>query len=55
MSLDSESLGIPETDYSSVIEMSSGEFSRICKELSSISETGNSILIIHLKLKISLS
>lgn len=39
MSLDSESLGIPDTDYSSVIEMSSAEFSRICKELSSISET----------------
>ncbi|KAL4426763.1 hypothetical protein ABPG74_006541 [Tetrahymena malaccensis] len=39
MSLDSESLGIPDTDYSSVIQMSSAEFSRICKELSSISET----------------
>lgn len=39
MSLDSESLGIPDTEYSSIIEMSSSEFSRICKELSSISET----------------
>lgn len=40
MSLDSESLGIPETEYSSIIEMSSSEFARICKELNQISETG---------------
>ncbi|EGR29791.1 proliferating cell nuclear antigen, putative [Ichthyophthirius multifiliis] len=39
LSLDSEALGIPETEYSSTIEMPSSEFSRICKELSSISET----------------
>jgi len=32
-------LAIPETEYSSVVQLASGEFSRICKELYSISET----------------
>lgn len=39
LSLDTESLGIPETSYSSEIEMNSLEFSRLCKELYALSET----------------
>ena len=39
ITIDSEHLAIPETEYASVISMGSGEFSRICKELYSISET----------------
>lgn len=40
VTLDSEQLGIPETEYSSIVTLPSGEFSRLCKELSAISETG---------------
>ena len=40
MTLDSEQLGIPETEYSSIATMSSTEFTRICREMSQISETG---------------
>lgn len=39
ITIDSEHLAIPETDYSSVVTMNSGEFSKICKELYSLSET----------------
>jgi proliferating cell nuclear antigen len=39
VTLDSEQLGIPETEYSSIVTLPSGEFSRLCKELSAISET----------------
>lgn len=39
ITIDSEHLAIPDQDYSSVIQVSSNEFSRICKELYSISET----------------
>lgn len=39
MTLDQEHLGIPETDYSSVIKMPSGEFQRICRDLSQIGES----------------
>jgi len=39
MTLDSEQLGIPETEYSSIATMSSSEFTRICREMSQISET----------------
>jgi proliferating cell nuclear antigen len=38
MTLEGEQLGIPETDYSSVVTINSGEFSKICKELYSLSE-----------------
>ena len=38
MILDSEQLGIPETEYSSIISLPSAEFTRICKEISQISE-----------------
>lgn len=39
MDLDSEHLGIPETDYSCVIKMPSAEFQRICRDLSQIGES----------------
>ncbi|BES93081.1 unnamed protein product [Nesidiocoris tenuis] len=39
MDIDQEHLGIPETDYSCVIKMPSGEFSRICKDLSQFGES----------------
>merc|ERR1712212_182300 len=42
MNLDQEHLGIPETDYSCVIKMPSGEFARVCRDLS---QFGESIII----------
>ena len=39
ITIDSEHLAIPETEYSSSVQLSTSEFSRICKELYSISET----------------
>lgn len=39
ISLDVEHLSIPETEYSSLITINSGEFSKICKELQSLSES----------------
>jgi proliferating cell nuclear antigen len=39
ITLDSEHLAIPETDYQSVVTLGSGEFSKICRELYSLSET----------------
>lgn len=40
MDIDSEHLGIPETEYQAIVRMPSSEFSRICKDLSSIGDTG---------------
>ncbi len=40
LTIDSEQLGIPETEYSSIVTMSASEFTRICREMSQISETG---------------
>lgn len=40
MDIDSEQLGIPETDYSAVVRMPANEFQRICKDLSNIGDTG---------------
>jgi proliferating cell nuclear antigen len=37
--LDTEHLGIPETDYSCVVRMPSAEFQRICRDLSQIGES----------------
>jgi len=37
--LDVEHLSIPETQYSSLITINSGEFSKICKELQALSES----------------
>ncbi|XP_022673339.1 proliferating cell nuclear antigen-like [Varroa jacobsoni] len=39
MNLDSEHLGIPETDYSVVVKMPSAEFQRICRDLSQIGDS----------------
>lgn len=39
MDLDSEHLGIPETDYNCVIKMPAAEFQRICRDLSQIGES----------------
>jgi proliferating cell nuclear antigen len=39
ITIDSEHLAIPETDYSSVVTINSSEFSKICRELYSLSET----------------
>jgi len=39
MDIDSEHLGIPDTEYKCVIKMSSAEFQRICRELSVIGDT----------------
>jgi len=42
MDIDSEHLGIPETGYSCVVKMPSGEFQRICRDLSQL---GDSVVI----------
>jgi proliferating cell nuclear antigen len=39
ITIDSEHLGIPDTQYGSVVTMSSSEFTRICRELYQLSET----------------
>lgn len=39
MNLDQEHLGIPETQYSCTIRMPSGEFARICRDLSQFGES----------------
>jgi len=39
MNLDQEHLGIPETDYCCVIKMPSGEFARVCRDLSQFGES----------------
>lgn len=40
MDIDSEHLGIPDTDYAATISMPSSEYQRICRDLSSIGDTG---------------
>ncbi|XP_045211819.1 proliferating cell nuclear antigen-like [Mercenaria mercenaria] len=39
LDIDAEHLGIPETEYSCVVKMPSGEFQRICRDLSQIGES----------------
>eukprot|EP00162_Nutomonas_longa_P000348 comp10423_c0_seq1/m.12658 comp10423_c0_seq1/g.12658 ORF comp10423_c0_seq1/g.12658 comp10423_c0_seq1/m.12658 type:complete len:262 (-) comp10423_c0_seq1:105-890(-) len=39
MDIDSEHLGIPETEYKATVKMPSGEFQRICRDLTIIGET----------------
>lgn len=39
ITIDSEHLAIPETEYQSVVTLNSNEYSKICKELFSLSET----------------
>jgi proliferating cell nuclear antigen len=40
MDIDSEHLGIPDTEYCATVTMPAGEYARICKDLSSIGDTG---------------
>jgi proliferating cell nuclear antigen len=44
MDIDSEHLGIPDTDYKAVVKMPAGEFQRIMRDLSTIGDTGISVL-----------
>ena len=44
MDIDSEHLGIPEAEYQAIVRMPSAEFARICKDLSSIGDTGSFLL-----------
>ena len=37
--IDQEQLGIPETEYATIIKMPSNEFQRICRDLSAIGDT----------------
>lgn len=37
--IDAEQLGIPDTEYSAHVKMSSGEFQRICRDLSQFGDT----------------
>merc|ERR1712010_408380 len=39
MVIDSEHLGIPETEYSAEVTMPSGEFSKICRDLTTFGDT----------------
>ena len=39
MDIDQEHLGIPETQYAATITLPSGEFQRICRDLSALSES----------------
>ncbi|KAL2644292.1 hypothetical protein R1flu_011879 [Riccia fluitans] len=39
MDIDSEHLGIPETEYHAIVKMPSQEFARICRDLSTIGDT----------------
>ncbi|XBI93293.1 hypothetical protein VPH35_030165 [Triticum aestivum] len=60
MDIDSEHLGIPDSEYQAIVRMPSSEFSRICKDLSSIGDTGMlnppfSVLLCSAALVISVS
>jgi proliferating cell nuclear antigen len=39
LSLDSETLGIPDTEYQAVVKMPASEFQRICKDLTILGDT----------------
>jgi len=41
MAIDAESLGIPEQEYKAVVVMPSGEFQRICRDISVLGDTVN--------------
>lgn len=45
MDIDAEQLGIPETEYKAVIHMPSGDYQRICKDLSSLSDKIETVTI----------
>ncbi len=46
MDISSEHLGIPETDYMVTVRMPAGEYQRICRDLSTIGDSGEHALII---------
>jgi proliferating cell nuclear antigen len=46
MDIDSEHLGIPDSEYQAIVRMPSAEFMRICKDLSSIGDTGTYIFLL---------
>lgn len=50
MDIDSEHLGIPEAEYHAIVRMPSAEFARICKDLSSIGDTGTVFNFSHNKI-----
>jgi len=39
LDIDSEQLGIPDTEYKAVVKMSAGEFQRICRDLTILGDT----------------
>ena len=43
MDIDQEHLGIPDTDYAASITLPSAELQRICRDLSALSESGESL------------
>ncbi|CAN1232062.1 Proliferating cell nuclear antigen [Linum grandiflorum] len=43
MDIDSEHLGIPDAEYQAIVRMPSAEFTRICKDLATIGDTGGDI------------
>jgi proliferating cell nuclear antigen len=49
MDIDSEHLGIPDTDYAATVTLPAAEYQRICRDLSSIGDTGGvlSVLIVR--------
>lgn len=44
MNIDSEHLGIPDTEYKSTIKMPAAEFQRICRDLTILGDTGMRIV-----------
>ena len=40
MDIDAEHLGIPDSEYETIIKMSSAEFTRICRDMQVLSENG---------------
>jgi hypothetical protein len=45
LTLDSEQLGIPDTEYGAVVKMPANEFARICRDLTILGDTGNDLQI----------
>jgi len=40
MDIDSEHLGIPDTQYECIVRMPSAEFQRICRDMAMIGDSG---------------
>lgn len=54
LEIEAESLGIPDTEYKSVVKMPSGEFQKICRDLTILGDTGKKKFV-FLFFKISFS